>query len=483
MVCKLVIRSTHLAHRASRSKFRLLILSALTLTGCGGGQGLTTSSLQTIQISPVSSTLGAMGIRQQFVATGMYENHTTQDLTADVTWASSNFETATISNDGGAAGLAISGAPGTTLISATMGTVSSPGVTLKVIARSEVALHSFVASSDGAFPTALILGHDGNLYGTTSFGGANDSGILFEVMPSDVETVLYSFMSGADGDPGLLVQGADGNFYGNSTGSTAGYAGTLFKLTPDGVHTVLYRFRAGNDGTSPSALIFGSDGSVYGTTSQGGASGNGKVLKVTQAGIQTILYSFMGGADGAFPSAMIQGSDGNFYGTTSGGGNGYGTIFKVTLAGVETVLYSFTGGADGKTPHLLIQGTDANFYGAANSSGNETSNGTVFKLTTDGVYTALYTFTGGADGTDLRSLIQGIDGNLYGINLFGGDANGQNGHGTIFEVIPPTGMEATLYTFTDGADGAYPSALIQGRDGYLYGSAQAGGGGGTVFRF
>ena len=51
-------------------------------------------------------------------------------------------------------------------------------------------------------------------------------------------------------------------------------------------------------------------------------------------------------------AGLVQGSDGNFYGTTADGGtNGdYGTVFKISTTGALTTLYSFTGGKDGADP-------------------------------------------------------------------------------------------------------------------------------------
>src|SRR5438270_5576170 len=67
------------------------------------------------------------------------------------------------------------------------------------------------------------------------------------------------------------------------------------------------------------------------------------------------LYSFRG-SDGQFPSAgLVLGSDGNFYGTTSGynyadyPSSTYGTVFKITSGGTLTTLYSFSG-SDGAYP-------------------------------------------------------------------------------------------------------------------------------------
>jgi uncharacterized repeat protein (TIGR03803 family) len=50
-------------------------------------------------------------------------------------------------------------------------------------------------------------------------------------------------------------------------------------------------------------------------------------------------------------SLLVQGSDGNFYGTTGGGGtNNAGTVFKISTNGALTSLYSFTGAMMAQIP-------------------------------------------------------------------------------------------------------------------------------------
>jgi uncharacterized repeat protein (TIGR03803 family) len=57
-------------------------------------------------------------------------------------------------------------------------------------------------------------------------------------------------------------------------------------------------------------------------------------------------------------------SDGNFYGTTvDGGSTDSGTIFRMTPQGTVTVLHNFTG-ADGQGPSKsLVQALDGSLYG------------------------------------------------------------------------------------------------------------------------
>ena len=126
-----------------------------------------------------------------------------------------------------------------------------------------------------------------------------------------------------------------------------------------------------------------------------------------------------------FGSSLVQGSDGNFYGTAADGGVNtvsHGTVFVITPAGAVTNLHNFSG-PDGLFPDAgLVQGTDGNFYGMTSQGGttfidgNSPGNGTVFRITPAGVLTTLHSFTGyPGDGQDPGgAFIQGSDGNFYG---------------------------------------------------------------------
>jgi uncharacterized repeat protein (TIGR03803 family) len=354
-------------------------------------------------------------------------------------------------------------------------------------------LHSFQVFPNGANPqAALVQGSDGNFYGTTYFGGTNSAGTVFRISTNGSLTSLYSFSGGNDGaNPSApLVQGNEGNFYGTTQNGGTNSAGTVFKVGTSGALTSLYSFTWGNDGSTPAAgLVQGNDGNFYGTTSGGGAyrdrggEGYGTVFKISTNGAPTSLHSF-GGNDGAGPNGLVQGSDGSFYGTTvfGGGTNNRGTVFKITTNLVLTSLYSFTGGRDGAIPLAsLVQGSDGYFYGTASGGGTSGGAGTVFRISTNGALTSLYSFTGGNDGANPEAgLVQGSDGSFYG-TTFGG---GTNGDGTVFK-INANGALTSLYSFARGNDGGGPqAALVQGSDGSFYGTTAYGGagGGGTVFR-
>jgi uncharacterized repeat protein (TIGR03803 family) len=316
----------------------------------------------------------------------------------------------------------------------------------------------------------LVQGADGGLYGATLEGGANDDGTLFEVTPNGTLTTLYNFCSQrgcSDGESpyGGLVQATDGNFYGTTTAGganptcTASNCGTVFRISPSGALTVLYSFCSQSnctDGTTPYAgLVQATDGSFYGTTYAGGANDLGTVFKITSSGVLTTLYSFCSQSactDGSGPEAgLVQATDGNFYGTTIAGGThdvvcggGCGTVFKITPSGMLTTLYSFcsqSGCADGDGPYAaLVQGTDGNFYGVTIRGGDNAvyNAGTVFKITPSGTLTTLYIFcsksssrSSCADGTGpSAALFLDTNGNFYGTTSGGGTSN----VGTVFSL-------------------------------------------------
>jgi uncharacterized repeat protein (TIGR03803 family) len=143
------------------------------------------------------------------------------------------------------------------------------------------------------------------------------------------------------------------------------------------------------------------------------------------------------------------------------------------------ILHEFDARTEGAYPSTLIQATDGNFYGTT-CCGGALGHGSIYRLTPSGIVTVLYTFGGGLDGGAPRgALLQARDGNLYGTASQGGFYGG----GTLFK-IALDGTISILHPFGGGSDGATPNgALIQGSDGDLYGTTSRGGlfNEGTVF--
>ena len=146
------------------------------------------------------------------------------------------------------------------------------------------------------------------------------------------------------------------------------------------------------------------------------------------------------------------------------------------------VLHTFVGGGARQPVASQIQAADGNFYGTT-ASGGAFGGGTVFKITPGGTATILCNFFGSAyddENTPYAALVQGTDGYFYGTA-----SGGLSAHGTVFRMDPERGC-LVMHWFTGGlADGAAPTAaLIQASDGNFYGTTSLGGAYdvGTVFR-
>jgi len=93
--------------------FVALLLASL-LPGCSSSSSHSNpKTLQSVAVTPAQPSV-ALGVQQQFKATGMYSDGTSQDLTSTAVWTSSQTAVATISPGG----LAITKATGTSSITA-----------------------------------------------------------------------------------------------------------------------------------------------------------------------------------------------------------------------------------------------------------------------------------------------------------------------------------------------------------------------------
>jgi len=156
-------------------------------------------------------------------------------------------------------------------------------------------------------------------------------------------------------------------------------------------------------------------------------------------------------------------------------------VFLATIATAQSpsLLFSFpcNGSAvcpDGYFPIALFESVDGNFYGAATGGGTGlNAQGTVFKITPSGQLSVIYSFAEQPNGSlpygaAPTSLIEGTDGFLYGTTL----VDGANGLGTVFK-LSKTGTIQDLHDFCSAltcSDGAYPAFIQQALDGKFYGA-------------
>jgi uncharacterized repeat protein (TIGR03803 family) len=166
--------------------------------------------------------------------------------------------------------------------------------------------------------------------------------------------------------------------------------------------------------------------------------------------------------------------------------------FPMTVTNTTTGNGYWPQGYSPQGPLLLA--SDDNFYSTTSLGGDDgqchnpptthACGGTVFQLTPAGKLTVLHTFAWGsitapyADGdTPNGGLVEGPDGYLYGSAMYGGAGLGSNpapgsGAGVIFR-ISKTGTFQNLHTFCSGStctEGLTPSPLVLGLDGKFYGT-------------
>lgn len=149
------------------------------------------------------------------------------------------------------------------------------------------------------------------------------------------------------------------------------------------------------------------------------------------------------------------------------------------------VLARFDNGTGG-SPIDIVQGTDGNYYGVGITGGNN-AGGSIFKVTPAGNASRLYAFCATApcqDGKGPNGLVLASDGNFYGTVFRGGSRDS----GGVFR-LTTDGTVSILHSFCTGAGpctgGVHPvGELIQGSDGALYGTTSQGGShnGGVIFR-
>jgi len=406
---------------------------------------------------------------------------------------------------------------GRTILPACLALVSVPAIghatSIKPLYR--FAYSTAVPSSypAGRSPQAeLMQAADGNFYGTATDGGAGacpdpfgggsiiGCGTVFRMTPQGKVTVLYAFpydsstSTAPDGayPTAGLIQGQDGFLYGvasdggvRSSCNGALGCGTLFRISTAGAFTLLHQFCSGDGCANPTEgglpvahLVQTPAGALCGTTQQGGIGNDGTVFCATTAGSVSTLYAFnhTNGTDGdQLDGALLVGADGEtLYGTTAFGGAKGGGIVFAYRAGAISVLHAFDSGSStpgtGANPECaLIFGADGKLYGTTYTGA---TGGVIFRLRTNGTDFASHAVFSpeiAGQGFEATSgLVLASNGLMYGTTYAGG-TGGDNG--SAYSYNPKSGAAKSPLVSFNGNTGAGPrAALIEGKDGYLYGT-------------
>lgn len=308
-------------------------------------------------------------------------------------------------------------------------------------------LHRF-NGYDGQFSRYGKLVQIGNtLYGNSELGGTNSSnltgyGTIYKInLDGTGFKVIVDFtvpgtsnILGGIPRAGLLAIG-DTLIGTTVTGGTNG-AGSIFKIDTNGTILAVSSFNSISnplDSGSPGPLTLGRDGFIYGTSTLGTNSNGALYRMTTNVTDITVVANFPSDYRASHPfSGPVEGpNDGEFFGTTTRQKPNKveyaGSIYKASGYGVTTLKF-FTnnppnissGGTPGPTSELRL-GPDGAMYGVFSVENQGTyTNGRAFRLTTNGTYSMIYSFTNAVEyGYGANSLNFASDGTMLAVTTSG----------------------------------------------------------------
>lgn len=174
-----------------------------TASGISGSTVLTVTPavLQQLQVTPANVST-PKGVGRQLTATGVYSDATTQNLTSQVTWASSNAAVVAVSNASGSEGFAAAVDVGSVTVSASLGSVTgtTPFTVTPAVLTGVSVTPAVVAATTG---TVRQLG----AVGVYSDGSTQS---LTTQSAWSVTNGAIAFVSNATGSEGLVTMLAEG---------------------------------------------------------------------------------------------------------------------------------------------------------------------------------------------------------------------------------------------------------------------------------
>jgi hypothetical protein len=330
------------------------------------------------------------------------------------------------------------------------------------IGQNLVIVHHF-DSLDGSNPGALLAGADNKLYGLTAAGGINgddlySGGVLYEY---DLTTSLFRVIQhfgpanteitgirpSGDGYIGLM-QMPSGLVYGQISGQYQ--TGVIFTFNPvtDAIATALSipTFQGGNTNQTLGNRIVGplylhTDGFLYGTTHTNSqcpvpSPNLGSIIRINP-GTNAFSIRHLSPCNTVngyrFDSQFTTYNDELYSVTKVGGANNFGVIYAFnTTTNAYVNKYDFEGGLLGYQPSTMVKAANGKFYGTAYGGLPEpnlaTGGGILFEFNPGAdpgdQFTKKIDFLyGNGSSADVGpypfSLIDGTNGNLYGVTPYG----------------------------------------------------------------
>ncbi len=208
------------------------IVSGLSVTAALSGKSgsttvsVTAATLVSIAVTPATPSI-AKGTKLQFVATGTFTDASTQNITTQVTWATTDSSIVDISNVAGSLGLATAQAAGSVTITATASGVS--GSTSMTVTNATLVSIAVSPSS-----TTIAVGAKVQYTAVGTFSDSTQQDLTAQVTWASADTSLAA-ISNANGSHGLATGLATGSVFISAVidlgGGAVSSAGTL-NITP-----------------------------------------------------------------------------------------------------------------------------------------------------------------------------------------------------------------------------------------------------------
>ncbi|MBX2963124.1 MAG: T9SS type A sorting domain-containing protein [Cyclobacteriaceae bacterium] len=329
------------------------------------------------------------------------------------------------------------------------------------------------------FGSKFIKTSDGHILGTASSGGIYGMGVLFRINPSEnsyEKIFTFGDLFSGGGPTSSLLSLPNGKIIGNTLTGGIHNSGTIYEIDQNGGnYKTLYEFDPTEAKNPNQFMALDEHLALYGSSNLGGPNNGGSIFKFEVANNQfSILHSAC--LNGCLPtSAPIMTEAGDIYGATQRGGRfGGGVVYKISKNGrfQRLVEFSSANGASPNSPTILY-GSDRHIYGMTSSGGTQSS-GVIYRVNTNSDdFETIHEFANVVNGGahPYTGLMEASDGKLYGTTTYGG----QIGGGVIFK-IDKNGTGFTVLKNLSMESGINPyGSLIEGSDGFLYGTTSGGG--------